>query len=219
MTETEATDAVQRDYSIYMNTPLNLTFEGKTYAISPNELGIRLDAQASVDPPCTMAAMARSGAVPAHGPGDCSTGSDVPAVLTADNSRVDQGLLALTDVVARPPQTPGSTSRLTRPRSSRRFRSWLQLRDDPGPGYEPGSDAELGADRDRYDRRAAGCHRTDPLRRPFPPHRPPYPAPCVLKGMNGQNWSIDAQQLKSIVSVSSRRHRRHGRPECSPAPG
>ena len=91
MTETEAVEAVQRDYSIYMNTPLTLTFEGKTYAISPNELGIRLDAQGSVD-----AAMqyGREGSLWSHSRAWAKgllTGSDVPAVVTADNSRVDQG--------------------------------------------------------------------------------------------------------------------------------
>ncbi|HYP61704.1 MAG TPA: peptidoglycan binding domain-containing protein [Thermomicrobiales bacterium] len=203
MTETEATDAVQRDYSIYMNTPLNLTFEGKTYAISPNELGIRLDAQASVD-----AAMqyGRDGSLWSRSRAWAEgllSGSDVPAVLTADNSRVDQGLLALTDVVARPATN-----------------AWIDFSSDnatvvpevPGVGYNYGMTRALVMNRVQMRSSAPIVIATtvvqpdvtaQTLTSTLPSAQTAVSSALLLKGMNGQNWSIDAQQLKSIVSVSS----------------
>jgi vancomycin resistance protein YoaR len=203
MTETEATEALQLDYSIYMNTPLTLTFEGKSYAITPSELGIRLDEQASVD-----AAMnyGRDGSLwdrsRAWAEG-LVTGSDVPAVVIADSNRTDKGLLALTDVVARPA-----------------INAWIDFSGDqpsvvpevPGVGYDYGQTRAMVEHRIEHRSTAPveiATSTVQPeitsqtLASTLPSAQSALADALVIRGIGGQSWTIDAQQLKSIVSINS----------------
>ena len=203
MTEAEATEALQQDYSIYMNTPLMLTFEGKSYAITPSDLGMRLDEQASVE-----AAMryGREGSLwdrsRAWAKG-LFTGSDVSAVVIADSSRVDQGLLALTDVVARPATN-----------------AWIDFSADepvvvpeiPGVGYDYGQTRAQVTDRiqNRSTTPVQIATTTvqpeitaQTLASTLPSAQSALANAFVVRGLDGQAWTIDAQQLKSIVSINS----------------
>jgi vancomycin resistance protein YoaR len=203
LTETEAAEKIQRDFSIYMNTPLILSFEGKSYAVTPNDLGIRLDPQASVD-----AAMryGRDGSLWSRSRAwarGLLRGSDVSAAVTIDNRRVDQGLLALTDVVARPATN-----------------AWIDFSGDrpkvvpevPGVGYNYGM-TRLAVVNRVQSRSSQPVDIATTVVQPdvtaqtlsttLPSAQSALSNALVLQGLNGQSWSIDAQQLKSIVSTSA----------------
>lgn len=203
MTETEATEAILRDYSIYMNTPLILTFDGKSYAITPSELGFRLDEQASVE---SAMRYGREGSLWARSrewAKGLVSGSDLPAAIVADAGRTDQGLLALTDVVARPA-----------------INAWINFSGDdpvvvpevPGVGYDYGQTRALVTNRVEHrstEPIAIATTVVQPeisaqtLAATLPSAQAALANAFVIQGNGGQSWTIDAQQLKSIVSVNA----------------
>ena len=202
MTETEAIAAIERDYSIYMNMPLTLNHAGRSYAISPNELGIRVDAEASVD---TAMEYGREGSLwrrSQEWARGLFSGSDLPAVVRADSSRTDQGLLALTDVVAHPATNASIDFSGDAP---------VVIPEVPGVGYNYGltravilervqvmsaEPVEIATSSVQPDVTAQTLSST------LPSAESALADALVLNGLDGMRWTIDAQQLKSIVSIS-----------------
>src|SRR4051794_39151934 len=103
MTRTEAVAALQSGYTTYMNTPLTLSYKGEMYAISPNQLDLKLDAEQSVD-----AAMqyGRGGSIwhrSQQWARGLFGGTDLGSAVVSGGSQTDAALLALTPNIARAP--------------------------------------------------------------------------------------------------------------------
>ena len=203
MTEAEAAEALQRNYSIYMNTPITLAHDGSMYAISPNELGIRLDASASVS---TAMRYGRDGSLwnrsRAWADGLIS-GSDVPAVVLADSRRIDAGLLALTNVVARPATNAWIDFAGKEP---------VVIPEILGVGYDYGLTKAMVMDRvtsrsdDSVDIAVTVLQpdvTQQTISATLPSAQTALANALVLRGLNGQSWTVDQEQLKSIVSISA----------------
>jgi vancomycin resistance protein YoaR len=201
MTEAEAEEAIRRDYSIYMNTPLTLTHNSASYAITPNELGLRVDVQATIQ---QAMAYGRDGSLWARSRDwarGLFGGADVSAVVLADSGRVDEGLLALTEDVAHPPTN-----------ASIDFSgdAAVIVPEVPGIGYDYGSTKIRVLER-------VGSRSYDPLAIVTTVVRPDVTAEnlaatlpsaesalgnaLVLRGLDGQRWTVDPAQLKAVISI------------------
>ena len=95
MTETDARRALVADYERFAETPLRLTAGGQTFAVTPRELGISLDAAASAD---AAFGYGRSGSL-----WDRSItwtegllhGGSIPATLNVNQTRLDAYLTGI----------------------------------------------------------------------------------------------------------------------------
>jgi vancomycin resistance protein YoaR len=201
LTEAEAEEAIRRDYSIYMNTPLTLSHNGASYAISPNELGLRIDAQASVEQAMefgrdgSLWSRSRDWAEGLFG------GADVSAVVVADTSRTDEGLLALTEDVAHPP---------TNASIDFSGEAAVIVPEVPGIGYDYGTTKVRVLDRVSSRSYASVEIATtvvqpdvtaDKVAATLPSAETALGNALVLRGLDGQRWTLDSAQLKSIISI------------------
>lgn len=203
LTRSEAEQAIERDYSIYMNTPLILTHNGANYAITPGELGVRIDSALSVE---SAMHYGRDGSIWKRSRDWVSAlfgGSNVPASVTVDPVRTDEGLLALTSVVAHPPTNASIDFSGTEP---------TVIPEVPGIGYDYGLTRAIVIQ--RIERRSAEpVELATTILQPdltaatlaatLPSAQTALGNAVVLRGVSGQRWTLDQQQLKSIVSVSS----------------
>ncbi len=203
MTRAEAEMALEHDYSLYMNTPLVLSHNGANYAITPGELGVRVDSAASVD---SAMQYGREGSIWNRSRDWVSalfSGSDVAASVTVDPVRTDEGLLALTDVVAHPPTNASIDFSGTEP---------SLVPEVPGIGYDYGLTRAMVVQRIQH-RSSQPVEIATTVLQPdvtaetlaatLPSAQTAIGNAIVLRGVQGQKWTLDQQQLKSIVSVSS----------------
>lgn len=202
MTRAEAEQELQRGYSLYMNTPLVLTHDGKNYAITPGELGVTIDTSLSVD---AAFEYGRDGSLWGRSRDWVEalfSGADVPASVTVDPVRTDAGLLALTEVVAYPPTNASIDLSGDEPSI---------VPEVSGQGYDYGATRALVLDRIAHQSAepvevittVINADVTElTLAATLPSARTALGAAFTVTGLNGQRWILDQQQLKAIVSVS-----------------
>jgi hypothetical protein len=128
-------------------------------------------------------------------------GTDVPATIVADPGRTNQGLLALTDVVAHPAANASIDFSGDAP---------VVVPEVPGIGYDYGLTRAMVMQRVGYrDSTPVQIATTvvqpdvtqQTLSATLPTAESALSSALVMHGIEGQSWSIDAAQLKSIVSV------------------
>jgi len=203
MTRTEAVAALQNGYTTYMNTPVTLSYKGENYAISPNQLGLRLDAEQSVD-----AAMqyGRSGSI-WHRSQDWAKGlfggTNLNGTVVSSGAQTDAALLALTPDVARAPANASMDFSGSAP---------SVVPDIPGIGFDYGMTKATLIDRVRHQSLAPvqiatttllAEVTTDTINQTLPNAQTALSNALTIKGVGNGIWSLDQTQLKALISVSA----------------
>jgi vancomycin resistance protein YoaR len=203
MTRAEAVAALQGGYAAYMNAPLTLQNGTASYVISPNQLGLRLDADASVD---KALAYGRTGSwwhrsqAWARG---LFSGHDVPATVASSGDLTNASLISLTPDVAKAPANASIDFSDAAP---------SVIPDVPGVGFDYG--ATRAAILDRVARQsyqpvfiATTVLTADvteaTLNQTLPTAQKAVAGALSITGLSGMSWSLDQAQLKSLVSVSA----------------
>ena len=203
MTATEARRELEHEFSSYMNSPLQLTYEGQSYGITPNQLGIRLDADASVQ---QAMAVGREGSiwhrsqVWADG---LLGGADLQAAMLPDSTLTDRGLLGLTESVARPAVNASIDLSSETP---------AIVPEVPGVGYDVGVTRALVLQRVTHrssEPVAVATTALQPevtvaiLEQTLPSTQTALSNALVVRGVEGRSWTVDQGQLRALVSVSA----------------
>ena len=202
MTESEAVGELKREFASYMNSPLMLSHDGQMYAISPNQLGLRLDAETSVE---SAMRFGREGSLWSRSQDWASGifgGTTVDAAIEEDATTSDRGLLALTEAVARPAVNASIDFGSDAP---------TIVPEVLGVGYD------VGATKAVLLHRVSGRSgepipvattvlqpevTTAVLEQTLPSTQSALASALVVRGIEGRTWTVDQAQLRAIVSVS-----------------
>ena len=179
-----------------MNAPLTALQNGSaSYAISPNQLGLRLDADASVDKALPL----RTDWIVMGGMGrGLFSGHDVPATSVSSGDLTNASLISLTPDVDKAPANASidfSEAAASLFRTCPVSASTTRL---PAPRWGGALPASLDCHhRDTADVTEATLNKTLPTAPKGGCRR------HVDRGLSGMSWSLDQAQLKSLVSVSA----------------
>ncbi|HQY31365.1 MAG TPA: peptidoglycan binding domain-containing protein, partial [Thermomicrobiales bacterium] len=203
MTRTEATAALDAGYATYMNTPITLSFNGDNYAVTPNQLGLRVDSGASID---QAMAYGRDGSLWTRSQDWARAllrGSNVPAVIVPTTGTTDAALLTLTPNVARAPANASLDLSGDEP---------AVVPDIPGVGFDYGTTRAMIIDRVAQQSYVPVPLATTTLNADVSAATLSQTLPSVqtaastalsISGVDGTTWSLDQAQLKSLISVSA----------------
>ena len=202
MTETEARDALDAGFASYMNGRLGLEHNGQLYAITPAEAGMALDTDATV---ARAMDIGRSGSLWGRSQrwaGSLLRGVDVPAVVTVDDARADASLSALTAEVAVAPVDARLDMTADEP---------TLVQEVAGVGFDLGLTkgvlAQRVAERSSdplpiYTVAVQPSVTTAALEPALATTRGAVDSALVLRGVDGQAWTISEGQLRTVVRVS-----------------
>ncbi len=203
MTRSEAEAALSAGYSTYLNTPLTLTYNGDSYAITPNQLGISVDTDASIDQAFTYG---REGSLWSRSQDwarGLFGGADLDAVVTPNQSVTDAALLTLTPDVARAPTNASIDWSGDAP---------VVVPDIPGVGFDYGTTRYELMNRVAEQSYAPVALATAPIAADIssetiastlPSAQAATASALTITGVEGRSWSLDQNQLKSLVSLNS----------------
>ena len=203
MRETEARDALDAGFASYMNGRLGLEHNGQLYALTPAEAGMALDTDATV---ARAMGIGRSGSLWGRSQrwaGSLLRGTDVHAVVTVDDARADATLSALTAEVAVAPVDARLDMAAEEP---------ALVQEVPGLGFDLGLTkgvlAQRVAERSSdpvpiYTVAVLPSVTTAALEPALATTRGAVDAALLLRGVDGQAWTISEEQLRTVVRVSA----------------